>query len=350
MDKEIEALLVPNQKAITLLRSVATIGSLAVAAIGILCLLGWQFNIDLFKNFFPHVVAMNPLSAVGFVCAGTALFLQLKKGSSVINTWSVITLILICVTIFIGLTTTLPYISTIHIGLNTLLFAEKLAGNSISPNTSASFLAIGIALLFSQFPLTRYFSRIAQILTLFIAILSMFAIIGYSYQAFSFYSVAPFAPMPLSSALTFAILCLALLAAISNHGFIKILTKNTPSSLLALRLILITLTLPAILGYLLLLGEQLHFFDIQTGISLLVIGTILLFSTIVWVNTRLLQKQELENLIIKNELEKENIKLKIDSKQLAAKAMELEEKKEETYEYLMKGNLYQPPKPQETGD
>lgn len=350
MDKEIEALLVPNQKAATFLWRIAMLGSIFTAAIGILCLLGWQFNVPLLKSFFPTTVAMNPLSAIGFVCIGGILFLQVKNRDMTMNTWKeVINLVLIASTILIGFMALLAFFNKTS-GIDEIFFTEKLAGNRISPNTSISFLLIGVALLFAQFPLKKYFSRIAQILTLIVATLSMFAIIGYAYQAFSLYQLLSFTPMPLSSAITFAVICITLLSSLSNHGYIKILTKNSPSSRLALRLIFITLTLPAILGYFLLLSEESNLFNVATGVAFFVITTTLLFSILIWINSRQLQKQELENLIIKNELEKENVTLKINAKQLADKAMQLEEKKGETYDFLVAGTLHQETKPPSMGD
>lgn len=318
MNKEIEALLLPNEKVAALLHKSVFIGSLFVICIGIL------------KIIFPQTISMSLLSAVGFICAGTALFFQLKNRKNTIFTW--FSLILASCTILIG-----------SIALvNQPLF--------MSPNSSVSFILVGIALLFSQFPLKRYFSRISQVATLFVAMISMFAVIGYCYQALSLYKLVSYAPMPLSSAITFTIVCFTLLSATSNHGYIKILTKNTPSSILALRLIFTTLTLPAFLGYLFLLSVQIHIFDVPTGVSLLVIVTILVFSMLVWINTRQIQRQDLENLIIKNELEKENITLKVNAEQLAKKALELEEQKGKTYEQLMAGSLSQAIKPPETGD
>ena len=72
----------------------------------------------------------------------------------------------------------------------------------------------------------------------------------------------------------------------------------------------------------------------QTEISLLVIWNIILLTSIIWVNTRSIQYIELENLLIKNELEKNNIKLGINAKELAIKTLSLEEKNREIADKL----------------
>jgi len=81
-------------------------------------------------------------------------------------------------------------------------------------------------------------------------------------------------------------------------------------------------------------GEQLHFYGSSTGLTLFVIGGISLLSSAVWINSSVLQKVELENLIIKNELEKKNVTLEIDEKKQATKILELEEEKQEVYDKL----------------
>ncbi len=335
---EMNILLEPNQKTVLSLQKAAVIGSFIVIAIGILCLLGWQFHIVFLTSFFPGIIGMYPLSAIGFICSGSALLLQLKNQKESIKSWgSLGSLILSIIVILIGVFTSITFVSGNSFGTDALFFANKFIGNRISPNTGISFLCIGIALVFLQFHYKKYFTRTAQIFILTAAIISMLAVVGYAYQEFFFYQFISFSPMPLSSALTFAIFCLALLATRSNGGFTQILTRNTPSSVLALRLIMISLILPAILGCIGLLIEQLHYINTQTVNALLVIANSVVFSIIVWINTRSLQKLELENLIIKNQLEQKNIKLEGDAKALAAKVISMEEdnEKREQYESLI---------------
>lgn len=316
-----EVLLQSNKTVVVFLRRTAMVGSIITVLFGLLGLLFWEINISV-------------LSAAAFVSAGAALLSLLPYHNEPPKPLiSILALILSIITFLIGLIIAIHLTTGLNGGLSQFLFAYKLTGNQISLDTGINFFLIGTALIFLQFYYKKYFTRIAQTLTLLAAITSMFAVIGYAYKALSFYGAA-FAPMPLSSALIFSTLCLSILFARSNHGLTKILTRNIPSSKMALRLITISLTLPAIIGSLCLLGKELNLFDIQTAISLIAIGNILLFSIIIWVNTRSIQNLELENLIIKTELQKKNIQLEIDAKQLASKALELEGEKKEAYDKL----------------
>ncbi len=313
-----ELLLQSNRRAVVFLHTVAIACSIITMVLGLLCLIFWQFNISPFSNL-PYVSGMNQLSAVAFISAGGALLFLLESRDKTDITWqSIIAFILSCITI----------------GIGTVFATSRFTTNKISSDIGISFLLIGIALLLLQFYYKKYFTRIAQLLTLIAAITSMFAIIGYAYKALSFYDTVSLSPMPLTSALTLAVLCLAILSARPNHGLTKILTRNTASSKMALRLILISLTLPAIIGSLTFIGKDIHLFDDQTVLALVVIGNIILFSITIWITTNAFQNVELENLIIKNELQKKNIELEVDASKLASKAMELEEEYKEVEDKL----------------
>ena len=47
--------------------------SWAVMLMGMLILLGWQFDLELLKRVHPGLVAMNPVTAVCFLMAGLSL-------------------------------------------------------------------------------------------------------------------------------------------------------------------------------------------------------------------------------------------------------------------------------------
>lgn len=328
MDPQIESLLQSNRKAIYLFHLAAMVGSIITSIIGIISIATSEMHIS-------PAFTINLLHAVFFLSVGITLFTQIKKSPFTSRSlWFFLSLIFSCITFFISC----------FMILQLLLPNNGTPNQIISPDTSITLFLISTALLFFQFPRIKYFTRIGQTLTLIASLSTMFTVLGYVYQLFSLHQIIPFTPMLLSTAIMCTIICISLVAATADHGFIKILTQNSASSKLALRLIIITLTLPAIIGYCLLWGQKLHIFSMQTGIPLFVITTIILFSIIIWINTRKLQKIELENLLIKNALENENIKLKIDTEKLANKALELEERKEQAYDYLTKANLFNPPK------
>lgn len=341
MNEDISQLLKPNERIVSRLRYASFVGSLVTFLIGLLSILGWQLHITYLQQSFPLTAMMNPLSAVGFICLGGSLFLFLKeKGrKNYTHSFTFFSLLLINIVIAsIGFLMMLYFLGISPIRVDQLLFSNS---SSISLHSSTNLLLLGLALVLLQFFEKKYSTRIAQLLTLCTGLICMLSIIGYAYEAFSIYQVTSSPSIPLSSAITASIFALSLLAATSDHGITKIFTRNTPSSTLAFRLIVITLILPALLGYVLLFVQQTYYIGVSVEIALLVIGSIILLSIVLWINTRVLQNIELENLIIKKQLEQNNITLEINAKDLANKALSLEEENKVALDKLYTKNALQ---------
>ena len=55
-------------------RTIARVGGVVLLVLGVLVLLGWLWNIDLFTTFLSGRITMKPNTAVGFVFLGIAFF------------------------------------------------------------------------------------------------------------------------------------------------------------------------------------------------------------------------------------------------------------------------------------
>ena len=62
-------------------RRACLVAGITVIGIGALVLIGWAFNIEILKRVVPGFAAMNPVSAVLLVLAGTALLLVRLKAN-----------------------------------------------------------------------------------------------------------------------------------------------------------------------------------------------------------------------------------------------------------------------------
>ncbi len=330
MDPSLVALL-PNQRLIGFLIKIAYVGSILALLIGIFSLIGWQLKISLLNNFLPHIAGMHPLSAIGFICASIAFLTQLSDPDKKLK---IVPLAFSIITLLIGIIALTSFLSSSGIALNEIFFKNRTDGIDISLNSTVIFILVGTSLLIFQLAVRKWLIRLAQIFILLTAAISMLAVIGYMYQTLSFYDFAKHYPMPLSSAITAGLLSIAILFGKSSRGLIKVITRETPSSKLAFRLILITLILPAVIGYISLQGEKLGLYDTQTAIALIIVGNIIFITTIVWLNTSSLQRLELEELIIKKTLENKNINLEFNEKELASKMMSLEEENKQVYDKL----------------
>src|SRR4051812_35395048 len=63
-------------------RNLAEAAGAAVAAVGVLVLMGWAAGCEPLKSVLPGLNAMNPMSALCFVLCGAALGVQMRAAES----------------------------------------------------------------------------------------------------------------------------------------------------------------------------------------------------------------------------------------------------------------------------
>jgi hypothetical protein len=125
--------------------------SLAVQALGTSVLAGWWLESPLLKSGVPDLVAMNPVTAIGFVLLGLSLWrLRTELGSSRsrlgarLLASAVVLLALLCLSRLYT-----PW----DLGLDRLVFRDQVAvasaghSNRMAPNTGMNFVLLGLALV-----------------------------------------------------------------------------------------------------------------------------------------------------------------------------------------------------------
>ena len=117
----------------------------AVMAMGLLVLLGWLLENDLLKRLlFETSVPMNPLTALSFFLAGAALC-ALEQQSTARRRRG-LGLALGAVVALIALAKLLDYYFTLSLGIDQLLFYQKLGSSLMAPSTAYNLLFVGLAL------------------------------------------------------------------------------------------------------------------------------------------------------------------------------------------------------------
>lgn len=268
--------------------AVSRAASIAVIAMSIVVLLGWTFDIELLKAVLPGRVAMNPGgTALGFLLCGAALWLAgcaSSESPTAFNrrTWTValsVPVILLSVFRFV------EYVWGLDIGPDRWLFPAKLAAypipNRMAPNTALNFLLCGsaLALLDCRWPRRV---RIAEVLTLAAALVSLLAIIGYAYSSLSLIGVKSYIPMALNTAVTFAILCVGILCVRPATGLMAIISDRGAGGVMARRLLPAAILIPTTIGWLLWWAQQQGWFDPVMGLSLFVLTNVVAFGALIW--------------------------------------------------------------------
>ncbi len=167
-------------------------------------LIGWLFNIELFKTILPNMVAMNPTSAVLLILCGFSLYLiQEKNTAQKIKIGKYLGLVIT----FIACIRLAGFDSMLDSGIDQIIFSDKLKGNRTSPNATINFILIGLSLFLIDFKKEKKYV-LSQMLALLVFIISLLAIIGYLYSATSLYQLSVYLPMRFHTAITFLLLAI----------------------------------------------------------------------------------------------------------------------------------------------
>jgi len=112
------------------LKSVSKAVSMIVIGIGCLGLLGWMFNLSLFKSIVPGLVTMKANTAIGFIISGASLYLwHFGRGksnkrspyrSSLIGSQ-----VLAVFVIVLALLTIIQYGFNLNLGIDQLVIQER---------------------------------------------------------------------------------------------------------------------------------------------------------------------------------------------------------------------------------
>lgn len=268
---------------------------LATMLLGTLVLIGWAQDIEPLKRVHPGFVSMNPLTAIAFILSGFVLsFLDRaqvrQESNSDIKRYSTaLTLIGALLVLVIGLLVLSDYIFNWEIRVDQSLFPEKLAGdyndtiNRMAPNTSLSFVLLGIALLLINITSKRGI-RPSELLAIVICSISIVGVVGYIYDARELYAISAFIPMAAHTTLMFGLLGFGIMAARPREGIMAIASGDSTGQLLLIRILPMLAISMLALGWLRLKGEEQGYFSAPMGVILYAIAyTAIIGILLVWV-------------------------------------------------------------------
>lgn len=283
----------------TLLLRLSQQGSVFVLLIGVVVLIGWILNSSWMRGFSPRSIAMNPLTAILFIVSALALRRRLPKGPGApFPKLDGLTGIAGFVVALAGALKVAEYVFGFDFQLDQFLFRGRLhpqglfPENAIAPNTALNLLLCGLGLLLLNAETRRGICP-AQFCFLLAGLVSLLALIGYSYGVVPLYRISAGAvPMALSTAIAFGALCTAGLAARPESGVMAVITSDTTAGTIARRLLPATILIPFTLGALRFSGERHGWFDVEVGVSLAAVANMVIFAGLIWWNARLLLRAE----------------------------------------------------------
>ena len=287
----------PPSTPIATLQSFSQKASIVVIAIGCTVILGWIFDLQLLKSILPGLPSMKFNTATCFILGGFSLLFQHQwraelttiKHQKIYNylTFSASFLI-----VLISLITLVQYSFNLDLGIDQLLFKHSstltsaAAPGRMAPNTVASFLLLGTALLLLSVKRPKYL-RI-QILSCCAFLIAFLGLIGYIYGTAFFYKMGAPTGMALHTSAAFVLLSFGILFASPDKGFMAVIASDRAGGIMARRLLPPAIIIPPLVGYFIMSGERLQAYTSEVGISLLSVLNVIIFTFLIWQNAKTL--------------------------------------------------------------
>jgi PAS domain S-box-containing protein len=286
--------------------------SFIILTLSILVLSGWLFDVSYLKSVLPNLVPMTPNTAVCFLLLSVGL-LNLSARTPLSK--SVLTACAFVVTV-VGFLTLLEYMAGWTIGIDAILFRQAVEAYAIpfpgrmSPLSAINFTLAGLGLILLSLR-DRWSCGIAEAFMLANGMLGLLTIIGYAFSTPSLYSFHPFKPMALHTAFNFLLVCAASFLGRIDCGLMSVVSSDTEGGIMARRMLLVVIGVPFVLGWIILMGERYHLYNLSVGISLLTILTIAVFTFFIWENARLLHEIDLKRMKVEDALRESEDKYRV---------------------------------------
>lgn len=275
------------------LRSSALLGRLPVIAsalaisVGSMVLVGWLLGVEGLKRIMPGFVAMNPMTAVLFICSGISLLFSIKPRprSALRMSGKVVAIIVGAVAITKLLDIVLGYLPNVDEWLFTSKLSE-LPGqlpNRMAPNTALNFLLVAVSVLTLDRPSKRFSLSLSQAFAIVAGFGALLPLTGYLYGVQTFRGLASFIPMALHTAATFLFVAVGLFFARPDAPFAQMFLANDPRGVMARRLFPLAVLITLLVGWLRVQGERFQYYDSEFGTALFAMSlSILLILLVRW--------------------------------------------------------------------
>ncbi len=322
--------------------------SLAVILIGIIAIVGWILNISVFKSILPGLPTMKVNTALCFILGGSSLWLwhqrsmlqhklQTKPQNSKLRTQNLVSKIIrllivssAFLVILIASLTLIEYRFNLDLGIDQLLIVQPEPADSMAlpgrmaPNTAATFLSIGTALLLMSSHRTKIWAT--QSLAITAWLMSFVGLLGHVYGSAYFYTAGSYTGMAIHTAIAFQLLSAGILGALSDRGFMALLTGHGAGSVMIRQLLPMGIVLPLLAGGLSLTGYQLKLYSPEVEAALASTLNIIVFAGLVSWNAQCLNQVDRRRRQVEQELQQANMRLEQRVEERTAQLRQSEER------------------------
>jgi PAS domain S-box-containing protein len=262
---------------------IARVCALAVAALGMVVLTGWTFDVAALKSHLPGNAGMKPSTAFGLVATGTALWADLRW--RLVPRWRIVPAVLAAVVAMLGALTLTEYLLQADLGTATF-FVGGFGEGSGSPaavcmagTTAVGLMLTGVALLLID---GRNGWIVFQVAAIAGNLIGVLALLGYAYGISPLYATRSYSTISVESALGLVVINVGVLCVGPRRGLVALLVSNTTGGVMARRLMPLALLAPFLIGWFHIQGEHRGVFGAENGVALITFVYVLLFSAFIW--------------------------------------------------------------------
>ncbi|MBI2818752.1 MAG: PAS domain S-box protein, partial [Acidobacteria bacterium] len=282
-----------NTRLLSEFRTFARWAGSAAAATGMLVLLGWALDIATLKRVLPHLSSMKPNTAVGLILTGVSLLLLQREwpGGRRGRSASVVSQLCAGAVVLIGALTLTEHWTGWDLRIDQILFQDTSAlPGELHPLrmgmiAGLSFVLTGCALLWFDVE-TRNARRPAEWLSFLAGLIALVVLIAYAYSVESIVGLASDTEVALHTAVTFALLSIGILCARPDRGTMALVTADSIAGLITRRFLPVAIVVPALLGWLRLLGQRAAYYGTEFGLALFTTSNIVIFVLLILASSR----------------------------------------------------------------
>ena len=247
--------------------------SIAIAVItGIVAtvvLAGWLTGADVLTRIIPSGSRMVPATAIAFLLCAIALGSGATRESQALTRWLAASVVLI---------------AACRIAVSLLgPIAAGTALDAMSPAAASNFLLLGTALLLTRHPrAARWFQRL-------ILLVLLVGWLGLARFVYGGKPLVPYLDMAIHTATLFVLLAVGTLPLRQDAGLMALLASPGAGGVSARRLLPAAVVLPLVMAWVVAYAQRAHWLGAESGLLLLSLSSVILFSAVVWGTFALLE-------------------------------------------------------------
>ena len=289
----------PDPRKLSLLLRAARAAALVTIAVGLAVVYGWIAHIPRLLTVFPGLVAMKANTAICILCCGASLLIsswKWKSGAAPAS-WRAAAFGFGFLAFLVGLLSDCESIFSVDFHIDQLFFHDPTTSGPahpsgrMSPITSANFIFLGSSLMLLA---GRGAAQFVQLLACSSGFLSLVVLTGTSYGLAEMVGNLHYTAVALHTNFCFMLLFIGILCATGEHGMMRLITDSGMAGKVLRRLLPTAIMVPLVVSSITATLERVAGLDLEIGISIFSIATIMAFTSLVWRSGAFLHRSENE--------------------------------------------------------